>query len=143
MSTQRGNVAKLKAPKHKNKTAFKNDLHDTSRRCKAINEIEHYGICNRCKDIIDWKVKYKKYKLLTTPKKCVKCLNKKVLHSYYIVCQACCVEKNVCSKCSKPCDELEFGESKLEAMKKEQEFQRELKLLPERQRRKERFCDSK
>lgn len=107
MSTQRGNVNKLKAPKHKNKTAFKNDLHDTSRKIQTINSLEHYGICNRCKDKIDWKIKYKKYKLLTTPKKCVKCLNKKVLTAYYIVCRDCCKEHDICSKCSKPCQELE------------------------------------
>jgi hypothetical protein len=68
MSTQRGNLKK-KAPKHKNVRAFKNDLYDTSHTIKKINELEFHGICNRCKGIIDWKVKYKKYKTLTTKKK--------------------------------------------------------------------------
>jgi hypothetical protein len=69
MSTQRGNAYKKKAQKHKNTTAFKNDLHDTRPIIKKINALEHFGLCARCKDIIDWKVKYKKYKLLTTAKK--------------------------------------------------------------------------
>ena len=69
MSSQRGNVVKKKAPKHKNSVAFKNDLYDKSRTTKVINSMEHYGLCLRCKDIIEWKIKYKKYKLLTMPKK--------------------------------------------------------------------------
>lgn len=69
MSTQKGNASRTRVQKHKNIRAFKNDLYDTSHMCKKINELEFYGICNRCKDIIDWKVKYKKYKPLTTSKK--------------------------------------------------------------------------
>ncbi len=75
MSSQRGNAIKKKPPKHKNTTAFKNDLHDNSRIMKKINSIELHGLCTRCKDIIDWKVKYKKYKLLTTPKKWLNLVN--------------------------------------------------------------------
>ena len=69
MSSQRGNAQKKKSQKHKNTTVFKNDLHDTSTKMKKINSLEHYGVCTRCKDIVDWKVKYKKYKPLTIPKK--------------------------------------------------------------------------
>lgn len=136
MSSQRGNALKRKPQKHKNSVAFKNDLHDTSNRTKQINSLEHYGVCIRCKDIIEWKVKYKKYKPLTKPKKCVKCLNPKVLTAYYIVCQGCCESLKVCSKCSKPSDEIEFGENEKEQKKKEIEFQQEIKLLSERKRRK-------
>ena len=69
MSTQKGNSSRSRPQKHKNTKAFKNDLHDTSITTKKINNLEFYGICDRCKEIIDWKVKYKKYKLLSTPKK--------------------------------------------------------------------------
>jgi RNA polymerase-binding transcription factor DksA len=77
MSSQKGNSIRKRPQKHKNTKAFQNDLHDTSHTIKKIKSLEFYGICNRCKDIIDWKVKYKKYKQLTTSKKCVKCLEKK------------------------------------------------------------------
>ena len=77
MSSQKGNPHRSRPQKHKNVRAFKNDLHDTSHVIKKINSLEFYGICGRCKGIIDWKVKYKKYKPLTTMKKCVKCLEKK------------------------------------------------------------------
>jgi hypothetical protein len=136
MSTQRGNAQKTKAPKHKNKTVFKNDLHDTSHTIKKINELEFFGVCNRCKSIIDWKVKYKKYKPLTTKKKCVKCLEKKITDAYYIVCKDCCVTHKICSKCSKPSEELVFGETESERRKKDDQLQSELKMLSERQRRK-------
>jgi hypothetical protein len=69
MSTQRGNASRTRAQKHKNKTAFKNTLHDTSRRTKEINEIEVKNCCSRCTEVIEWKIKYKKYKPLTVPKK--------------------------------------------------------------------------
>lgn len=68
MSSQRGNAQRCRGQKYQNKTAFKNTMHDTSRKTKVINNIAATGCCARCKDIIDWKVKYKKYKLLTQPK---------------------------------------------------------------------------
>jgi hypothetical protein len=77
MSSQKGNSLRSRPQKHKNVRAFKNDLHDTSHIIKKINNLDFYGLCGRCKGIIDWKVKYKKYKPLTTMKKCVKCLEKK------------------------------------------------------------------
>ena len=69
MSSQKGNAQRNRPQKHKNVRVFKNDLYDTSHICKKINQLEFYGLCAHCKDIIDWKVKYKKYKLLTVPKK--------------------------------------------------------------------------
>ncbi len=69
MSSQRGNVKKSGPPKHRNKFAFKNDLHDTNHITQKINNLQLYGICHRCKDKIDLKIKYKKYKPLTTMKK--------------------------------------------------------------------------
>ena len=69
MSSQKGNVKKAGAQKYKNVRAFKNDLYDTSKTQKEINNLEFYGLCDHCKNILDWKVKYKKYKPLTMPKK--------------------------------------------------------------------------
>ncbi|RNA22610.1 hypothetical protein BpHYR1_002552, partial [Brachionus plicatilis] len=136
MSSQKGNDSRSRPQKHKNTRAFKNDLHDSSFTTKRINNLEFYGICDHCKEIIDWKVKYKKYKLLTTPKKCVKCFEKKVKDSYYIVCRDCSVTHKICSKCSKPHENLEFGKSQAEKQRKEEQFYQELKHLNERQRRK-------
>ncbi|RXG67302.1 hypothetical protein Avbf_09799, partial [Armadillidium vulgare] len=30
-------------------------------------------VCKQCKDVIEWKIKYKKYKPLTQPKTCSNC----------------------------------------------------------------------
>lgn len=72
MSTQRGNTQK-KAQKHKNKFAFKADLHDTTNKMKLIKSITPAGICQRCKDILDWKMKYRKYKPLSQAKTWYNC----------------------------------------------------------------------
>jgi len=136
MSTQKGNWTKKGPQKHQNSKAFKNNLHDTSNRTKKINTLEFNGVCERCRNILDWKVKYKKYKMLTTMKKCVKCLEKKVKDAYYIVCLDCCEEHNICSKCSKSCDELTFAETEAEKRRKDEEYKIKLEILNERQRRK-------
>ena len=73
MSSQRGNVKKKKAQKHQNSTSFKNNLHDTSTKTKMINNIQVTQCCSRCTEIIEWKIKYKKYKPLTVPKKWYVC----------------------------------------------------------------------
>ena len=68
MSTQRGNSIKSGPPKHKNKTAFCNTMHDRSKKNLKLSSMQITGCCQRCKDIIDWKIKYKKYKPLSQPK---------------------------------------------------------------------------
>ena len=67
MSTQKGNTSRSRRQKYQNSSAFKNDLHDKSQKTKMIKSLTPEGICQRCKDIIDWKIKYKKYKPLTQP----------------------------------------------------------------------------
>jgi len=69
MSTQKGNAQKAGPQKYQNKTKFRNDLHDSSHRTKSLNALEISGVCARCKAIIEWKIKYKKYNQLTQPKK--------------------------------------------------------------------------
>jgi len=69
MSTQRGNAQKAGPPKYQNKTKFRNDLHDSSDKTKSLNALDISGVCARCKAIIEWKIKYKKYKQLSQPKK--------------------------------------------------------------------------
>ncbi|XP_028162395.1 uncharacterized protein C9orf85 homolog [Ostrinia furnacalis] len=132
MSTSRGNTTRQRPQKYQNKTAFKNDLHDTSHRTKIINSLDITGVCKRCKDIIEWKIKYKKYKPLTAPRKCVNCEQKTIKHAYHMLCSKCATEKQVCAKCCKPADspdEEKVDESQNTAI------QSMLKGLPERKRR--------
>ncbi|XP_066224102.1 uncharacterized protein C9orf85 homolog [Saccopteryx leptura] len=101
MSSQKGNVARSRPQRHQNTFSFKNDKFDKSVQTKKINEKLHDGVCQRCKEVLEWRVKYSKYKLLSKPKKCVKCLQKTVKDSYYIMCRPCACELEVCAKCGK------------------------------------------
>nr|XP_054754525.1 uncharacterized protein C9orf85 homolog [Lytechinus pictus] len=132
MSSQRGNVKKSKPPKHVNKTGFKNSMHDTSKRTKEINHLIISGVCLRCKEILEWKIKYKKYKPLTQPKKCTKCQQKRVKDAYHIICTVCREAENVCGKCGLQVDQEESDSNRLDS---KEEAIEELACLSERERR--------
>ena len=68
MSTRKGDARK-KGQRYQNAKAFRNDLHDKSKQAKSLNALVFGGVCARCKETIEWKVKYQKYKPLTAPKK--------------------------------------------------------------------------
>lgn len=102
MSTQSGNVSRSRAQKHQNATAFKNTLHDTTAQMKKVLNLKIEHVCARCRDIIEWKIKYKKYKPLTVPRKCVKCGGKTVKSAYHITCSACAERLKICAKCGTP-----------------------------------------
>ncbi|XP_044515400.1 uncharacterized protein C9orf85 homolog isoform X1 [Gracilinanus agilis] len=101
MSSQKGNVARTRPQKHQNAFSFKNDKFDTSVQTKRINAKLHDGVCQHCKEVLEWRVKYSKYKPLSKPKKCVKCLQKTVKDSYHVICRPCACELEVCAKCGK------------------------------------------
>ncbi|KAK2576856.1 hypothetical protein KPH14_005488 [Odynerus spinipes] len=148
MSCQKGNANRSRPQKYKNHTAFKNDLHDTSHKTKFINNIEVANVCERCKKIIEWKIKYKKYKPLKAPAKCTKCEQKNVKHAYHIMCLPCAKQHQVCPKCGEKRDIIEGKPSREESVKLDVELQALLKKLPERKRRTfvrymNRKCDTK
>nr|XP_060618188.1 uncharacterized protein C9orf85 homolog isoform X1 [Anolis sagrei ordinatus]XP_060618189.1 uncharacterized protein C9orf85 homolog isoform X1 [Anolis sagrei ordinatus]XP_060618191.1 uncharacterized protein C9orf85 homolog isoform X1 [Anolis sagrei ordinatus] len=66
-----------------------------------INAKVHEGLCQHCKEVLEWRVKFNKYKTLTQSKKCVKCLQKTVKDSYHIICKPCACELELCAKCGK------------------------------------------
>lgn len=101
MSSQRGNVKKCGPPKHQNKTAFRNDLHDSTIKQKIINNLNTTGLCTQCTQVIEWKIKYKKYNPLTKAKTCVSCSQKTVKKAYHVLCCDCAEKKKACAKCQK------------------------------------------
>lgn len=101
MSSQKGNVSRSRAPKHQNVTAFRNDKYGASAQVKKAKAKVHDGLCQHCKDVLEWKVKYSKYKPLTQPRKCVKCLQKTVKDAYHIICKPCGLKLELCIKCGK------------------------------------------
>merc|ERR1712058_190698 len=78
-----------------------------------------------------------KYKPLTTPAKCVDCLQKCVKHSYHIRCGPCVEKSGKCAKCGVQNEEFVNLEPPDEGKlaREEADFQRDLKSLPERRRR--------
>ncbi|XP_043483641.1 uncharacterized protein LOC122512079 [Leptopilina heterotoma] len=135
MSSQRGNTQRTRPQKHQNRFVFKNDLHDKSHKMKAINNIQVANVCEKCKKIIEWKIKYKKFKPLKAPAKCAKCEQKVVKHAYHIMCQCCARERDVCPKCGIKAELVEGHTNPMEQLKLDAELQSMLKELPERKRR--------
>lgn len=135
MSTQRGSASRQRPQKHQNGKVFKNNLYDTSHRTKFINNIQVCDVCVRCKQIIEWKIKYKKYKPLSKPKTCVRCGERKVVKAYHVICKDCGVALQVCTKCCEVKDVVSGGPDKEEQVKLDAELQVVLQQLPERKRR--------
>ena len=84
-------------PKHQNDFAFKHN--PNSRRTLVIAAIPNTGLCSRCHDLIEWKKKYRKYKPLDRPRKCVGCSKLAVKQAYHVLCGDCARTRGVCSKC--------------------------------------------
>ncbi|XP_050966246.1 uncharacterized protein C9orf85 homolog [Labeo rohita] len=101
MSSQKGNISRSRGQKHQNVTAFKNDKYGATAQVKKAKAKVHDGLCQHCKDVLEWKVKYSKYKPLTQPRKCVKCLQKTVKDAYHIICKPCALKLELCAKCGK------------------------------------------
>lgn len=73
MSSKKGDSGRTRPQKHQNSFAFKNDLHDKhTPKIKLLNSINVCEVCEQCKLVIEWKIKYKKYKPLTKPRQCNK-----------------------------------------------------------------------
>ncbi|XP_008210681.1 uncharacterized protein C9orf85 homolog isoform X2 [Nasonia vitripennis] len=135
MSTQKGNTHRTRPQKHRNQFAFKNTLHDTSHKTKTINSLQIANVCERCKKILEWKIKYKKYKPLKAPGICNKCDQKTVKHAYHTMCGPCARERDVCPKCGLQNELVAPQPTKEEQLKLDNEMQSMLKTLPERKRR--------
>ncbi|XP_077378343.1 uncharacterized protein C9orf85 homolog [Festucalex cinctus] len=101
MSSQKSNTSRSRPQKYQNTTAFKNDKYGASVQVKKANSKIHDGLCQRCKDVLDWRVKYNKYKSLTQPRKCVKCSQKTVKDAYHVICKPCSLQLEICCKCGK------------------------------------------
>mmetsp|Transcript_15772 Transcript_15772/g.17804 ORF Transcript_15772/g.17804 Transcript_15772/m.17804 type:complete len:128 (-) Transcript_15772:432-815(-) len=98
ISTAKGGVHS-RAPKYQNSFAYKHNK--SSKKTAKILGIQHSQLCKRCHDQIEWKKKYRKYKPLKTPRKCLGCQQRNIIRAYHILCKSCAGGRNVCAKCSK------------------------------------------
>ncbi|TNN14092.1 hypothetical protein EWB00_002353 [Schistosoma japonicum] len=133
MSSQKGNAQRTRPQRYKNSQAFINNLHDTSKEIKRLNSLTFDFLCSRCTDVIQWKVKYKKYHQITNPKVCVKCNRKSVKHAYYTICTDCSSALKICVKCGKSDGSITFDSTEKQDVN--QQFIDALKNVRERERR--------
>jgi len=85
------------APRHQNRTAFKHNKN--SKKTLTILSLPNEGLCPRCHEIIEWKKKYRKYKPLSTTKRCTKCQEKTIKRAYHTLCDPCARTLKLCAKC--------------------------------------------
>lgn len=79
---------KNRAPAHQNRTAFRHNK--GSKLTARIEETAHtQGLCQRCADKVEWRKRYRKYKPLTTPRKCNVCNGRKITAAYRTLCTSC------------------------------------------------------
>ncbi|KAI9337188.1 hypothetical protein BD770DRAFT_373692 [Pilaira anomala] len=134
-SSRKGNTSK-KGQAHQNTTSWK--ANKNSKKSLQIASLPVYGLCQRCTDVILWRKKYKKYKPLTTVKKCTGCEEKCIKEAYHVLCDNCARSKGVCAKCLESKDIINTKDefkSNAEEMREAQERERMLDRMTLRQRR--------
>jgi hypothetical protein len=87
-------------PAHLNKVAFRPAKNSTF--TKKVNAIGNGDVCQRCRDILEWRKNYRKFKLLKRPKKCTMCERPNVKCAYHVLCQNCSRANACCAKCKTP-----------------------------------------
>ncbi|KAJ2364397.1 hypothetical protein IW150_006489 [Coemansia sp. RSA 2607] len=127
--------AKKGAQKYQNAFAYTHNR--GSKTTKKILALPVDGLCKRCTDQILWRKQYRKYKPLTAAKKCVGCAQKRVNKAYHVLCDACASERGVCAKCLEAHEIVEGINVRTaqDALREEQELERKLSGMRERQRR--------
>ncbi|KAF9351633.1 hypothetical protein BGX26_010411 [Mortierella sp. AD094] len=133
VSTRKGNNKKG-AQAHKNAYAF--HANKSSKITKKIAAMPVGGLCEKCVEVIMWRKKFKKYKPLTTMKKCVNCEQKAIKDAYHVICTKCAGEKNVCAKCLESREIVPTNiKTEKEIIQEQVELERLLSGMNERERR--------
>ncbi|KAI3462868.1 hypothetical protein Pfo_019531 [Paulownia fortunei] len=101
-------------------------------RLRPFSEVT--GVCSRCKEQIDWKRKYGKYKPLAEPAKCQRCSKRNVRQAYHNLCTGCAKEQSVCAKCSCRVDHI-IGRDISEVEAEQKTLEEAIKNARERDRR--------
>lgn len=99
---------------------------------KAMSE----GICDKCREKVQWRFKFDKYKPLTKPATCQSCKNKTIHKAYRNLCDPCATKRMVCPSC---CIEIET--SNLELLRVREVSSRKLISLHENGNDNEEFDD--
>ncbi|XP_059434464.1 uncharacterized protein LOC132167488 [Corylus avellana] len=125
-------------PKHQNSFAWKPNagvkINETEVGGKLRPYSEITGVCPRCKEQIDWKRRYGKYKRLTEPAKCQRCSKRAVRQAYHNLCTGCAKEQGVCAKCCSRVDRI-VGRDSSEVEAEQKLLEEAVKNARERDRR--------
>eukprot|EP00123_Amoebidium_parasiticum_P009376 comp19430_c0_seq1/m.22541 comp19430_c0_seq1/g.22541 ORF comp19430_c0_seq1/g.22541 comp19430_c0_seq1/m.22541 type:complete len:240 (-) comp19430_c0_seq1:98-817(-) len=133
MSTQKGNHKKS-GQKYQNSFAYTHN--NKSKLTEKILSMPNDLVCKRCHDMIEWKKKYRKYKPLTQPKKCVGCEQKAVTKAYHVLCDPCALKREVCGKCLEKKEVVTVNtKTQSEIAQDENDLKNKLRLMSERKRR--------
>ncbi|KAI9014965.1 hypothetical protein BC832DRAFT_180347 [Gaertneriomyces semiglobifer] len=135
MSSAKGKAGQGKQrQRHQNSFAWKPNKKDTHAVKLATSPTQ--GLCQRCYDIVEWRKRMNKYKPLTQPKTCVDCQLKKITDAYHVLCRGCAEQKDVCAKCQESTEIVDSApKTPAQKLQEEQERQRLLDSMSERQRR--------
>ncbi|KAG0260171.1 hypothetical protein BG011_002099 [Mortierella polycephala] len=132
-SSRKGDNRK-QAQAHKNAYSF--HANKNSKITKKIASMPVGGLCEKCVEVIMWRKKFKKYKPLTTMKKCVCCQEKAIRDAYHVICSKCAGEKNVCAKCQESNEIVPTNiKTERELIQEQVELERLLSGMTERERR--------
>ena len=94
--------------KHQNTYKFKHNKNSV--KTEKIKNSPLDMLCQRCYDIIKWKIDYRKYKPLTAPSKCNICTQRTIIKAYRTICDHCAYTakhpetqepQRLCTKCCK------------------------------------------
>jgi hypothetical protein len=97
-STSSGN--RSRPPKYQNAQGRPFVHNPNSKKTKQILASKVVGVCVKCKDKIEWRKKYRKYKPLTQPKSCNDCNQRKIVAAYHVICVPCATQRGgVCEMC--------------------------------------------
>ena len=98
--TSRSGDIKKKGQKYQNAFAFKHNPKSITTKIIAKSPLDF--LCDHCHDVLEWKIKYRKYKQLSVPGTCNLCLQKTVFKAYRTICEICAIPKKLCTKCTLP-----------------------------------------
>lgn len=79
-----------------------------------IQKLMCEGICKRCREKVQWKFQYDKYKPLKNPATCQQCRQKTITKAYRTLCDRCATSRKVCPGC---CEELVLEAESTDASK--------------------------
>lgn len=72
-----------------------------------IQKVMCEGVCRRCREKVQWRFKFDKYKPLKNVANCQGCKQKCVTKAYRTLCDKCGVQRNICPGCCGPLDSPE------------------------------------